>query len=167
MAQVAKAAGVSSALLHYHFDTKQRLLAAAASVLLEERLRRWATATASGGGIQALDRLWSVLEERSRDGSELAFAEFVAAAAHNSDFARRVSRAAAAERRHWKTWLPGMLRDIGAEPPLGSDELASLLQLLVDSLAGQLARGGDPAAGRATYDAFWLLIVSARQRGRT
>ena len=60
---VARRAGVSSALVHYHFATKQRLLAAAAERLLERRTAERLGALGGGAGLGALDRLWQATQD--------------------------------------------------------------------------------------------------------
>src|SRR3990170_5147551 len=95
---VARRAGVSSALVHYHFATKQRLLAAAAERLLERRTAERLGALGSGAGLVALDRLWQGAQRPAADGAERATLDLIALAGENADVGRLVAHGRQRER---------------------------------------------------------------------
>lgn len=167
MARVADSAGVSTALLHYHYETRQRLLVAAANVLLETRQRARAVAAREHQGLAALDAIWQALVAAARDGTERARVELNSIAASDGELASRLATARSEERAMWLAAVPTLLRDLGAAPALSSEELAALVHTTVDALGTQLALGEDAVSARATFDAFWLLLVSAQGRERS
>jgi AcrR family transcriptional regulator len=63
---VARALGVSKALVHYHFDSKEKLLAATFAYAALRDLDSLAQAQSSGG--TALERLWAVLDVYAPSG---------------------------------------------------------------------------------------------------
>src|SRR3954463_15978590 len=67
---VAERAQVSTALIHYHFDTKARLLVAAAERIAVQRATRRTTALALGTGLDSLDALWEQLVAGVVEGIE-------------------------------------------------------------------------------------------------
>ena len=62
VAGIAERCGVSSALLHYHFATKDKLLREAASRLVAARAER-RERSMRGRDLAALDELWQQTEE--------------------------------------------------------------------------------------------------------
>src|SRR5258708_16572938 len=73
---VARRAAVSTALVYYHFDTKDRLILAAAARIVPERSQRRVGAL-ERSGLDALDVLWGVLEREVADGGERAYRELL------------------------------------------------------------------------------------------
>lgn len=88
--EIAEMSGVTKALIHYHFKSKEDLLA---SILDRYYERLWATLTESieGGGCN-LDRLKRLID---------AYVDFLA---ENSNFARTVQREASGGRNLERVW---------------------------------------------------------------
>lgn len=162
---VARRAGVSSALVHYHFATKQRLLAAAAERLLERRTAERLGALGSGAGLVALDRLWQATQDSAADGAERATLDLVALAGENADVGRLVAHGRQRERAALRERLPALLAELGATP-VAVDETAEVVATFLDGIGLSLAAGADAAVVRSAFDAFWLALIAAGQSGR-
>lgn len=161
VADVAHRAGISSALVHYHFSTKSLLIEAAGERLAARRAEVRLTALTGARGLAALDALWIALESGSASGAERACGDL--ALLQRSDRAVRASLAAqrAAEQRRLAGRLGDLLGELGASAAIPADEAATLVLLFLDGAALALAGGADPADVRAAYDAFWLVLVKA------
>jgi AcrR family transcriptional regulator len=162
---VARRAGVSSALVHYHFATKQRLLAAAAERLLERRTAERLGALGSGAGLVALDRLWQAAQRSAADGAERATLDLVALAGENADVGRLVAHGRQRERTALRERLPALFAELGAMP-VAVDETAEVVATFLDGIGLTLAAGADAAVVRSAFDAFWLALIAAGQSGR-
>lgn len=160
---VARRAGVSGALVHYHFDTKDRLILAAAARIAPERARQRLDALARRGGLDALDVLWGVLERQIANGSERAYRELLLHAADDRRIAALLSEQRASELAAIAVRTPALLDELGAVPTVGAEEFALLLLSVLDGLLAALLSGGSAAQVRAAYDAFWLTTISAGQ----
>lgn len=163
---VAERAKVSTALVHYHFDTKARLLVAAAERVAARRHERRARALGSARGLAGVDALWEVVASNVSSGVERAFLELAlhsradVATAEAMTAQRRTHRAAMVDR------LPPLLRELGAVAAPATDELAAALDAQLDGLSLALLAGEDPAVVRTAYDAFWLSLLAAGQTRR-
>jgi AcrR family transcriptional regulator len=163
---VASRCGVSSALIHYHFDTKERLLVGAVARLLEARAVAVAGALRAGRGLAALDALWEVLAARIANGDERACVEGVSAAGHGPAFAEVVGRGRSRLAAAVAARITGLLEELGCRSDVPADELAETVVAVLDGLAlGGLA-GRPPEALRSAYDAFWLTLVAAAPPAR-
>jgi len=162
---VARRAGVSSGLVHYHFATKQRLLAAAAERLLERRTAERLGALGSGAGLVALDRLWQATQRSADDGAERATLDLVALAGENADVGRLVAHGRQRERTALRERLPALFAELGAMP-VAVDETAEVVATFIDGIGLTLAAGADAAVVRSAFDAFWLALIAAGQSGR-
>jgi AcrR family transcriptional regulator len=162
---VARRAGVSSALVHYHFATKQRLLTAAAERLIERRAAGRLEALAGGTALAALDRLWQAAERFADDGSERAMLELVALARENADVGRLVARRRDRVRAALRARLPSLMAGLGAMP-IAADEAAEVVATFLDGIGLALAAGNDAAVVRSAFEAFWLALIAAGQSER-
>lgn len=160
--RVASAAGVSAALVHYHFDTKQRLIVAGANRLSAGRVARRGLALGALTGLATLDLVWRAVEEEVRSGVERAWLELVVLAGRDRDVRAVVTAARAAERAALARHLPVLLDALGSAAPAAADDLAGTVAAALDGAAQSLLAGDDPALVRTAYDAFWLILVSAR-----
>jgi AcrR family transcriptional regulator len=164
---VAERAQVSTALIHYHFDTKARLLVAAAERIAVQRATRRTTALALGTGLDSLDALWEQLVAGVVEGIERAWLELVLWARTDADAAKALAAPGATARHAAVRRLPALLGELGATPRSASEELAAALEAELDGLTLALLAGQEPALVRTAYDAFWLtLIAAAPSRGR-
>lgn len=161
IATIAERAGVSTALIHYHFDTKARLLVASAERIAGKRAHRRSGALSSGTGLGSLDALWSELQDGVRNGSERAWLELVLWARHDPDVAKALAAPQAGARDGIIRRVPSLLRELGAAAPSSSEELAASLDAQLDGLTVALLEGQDPDIVRTAYDAFWLTLIAA------
>jgi AcrR family transcriptional regulator len=167
VARVAKAAGVSSALVHYHFATKSDLLEAVA----QETARALSDDVAASlaeerHGLAAIDELWRRLSRAVDQGLErvrleLALGKAGLRGVAGPVVAARRERSAALERR-----LPSLFRELGIEAPMSAEEAAAALDALLDGAALALVSGAPRARVRSAWDAFWLALLAAGQRER-
>ena len=161
VARVAKEARVSSALVHYHFATKQRLLAAAAGALATRRAERRVAALASARGMSSLDDLWGSLDPL--DSVERAAPDLTLLARQDRGVASAVRRARQEEQARIAAVLPAVLESLGARVPIPPEELAATVRMFLDGAAAALVAGDPPEDVRASYDAFWLALVALGQ----
>ena len=159
VAAVARTARVSTALVHYHFATKRRLLQAAAAALARRRADARVAALVGATGLAGLDALWSILgasaERTATDLVLLGRQDHVARVALLAERRREQTRVAAA--------LPRSLAGLGARPGIPPEDLAGTVCTFLDGAAAALAAGAPAAEVRASYDAFWLSLVALGQ----
>lgn len=160
---VAGRAGISSALVHYHFDTKHRLIVAAVRSITARRSAARASALAAGPGLATLDALWSVVVAEVADGRARAYLELVALARSEAAIAEALADQRQVERRLLTERLPDLLAELGARSSTGGDELAAALETLLDGAALALLGGTPSRVVRAAYDSIWLVLIAAGQ----
>lgn len=159
---VAKAARVSTALVHYHFATKQRLLAGAAERLAIARtVRRMAPLRSAG--LAALDALWDALSAEVESGAERAWHGIVHLGLGDAAVQGSVERQRAADAAQLAAQLPALLQSLGATGRM-PEEIGAVVASLLDGLALQLLGGAKASAVRSAYDAFWLVLIASVQR---
>lgn len=163
IADVGRRAGVSSALVHYHFNTKQELLAAASERLAARRSEVRAVALSSTSGLAALDAVWAALATGPGSAAERAWLDLTLLARSDSAVRGTLAVKRRAERASIATTLPRLFRDLGAVPTASWDETAATILLFLDGVALALAEGFPEDEVRAAYDAFWLGLVAAGQ----
>ncbi len=158
---VAERAGVSTALVHYHFDTKAHLVVASAERIAEVRTLRRGSALDAAGGLAALDELWRALVAGIDDGVERAWLELVLHARADAEVAAVLATPRSAVRDAMARRLPLLMRELGATLPASAEEMAASLEAQLDGLALALLGGQDAAVVRSAYDAFWLTLLAA------
>ena len=164
---IAERAQVSTALIHYHFDTKARLLVAAAERIAAQRAARRTTALNTGEGLGSLDALWEQLVAGVVEGIERAWLELVLFSRSDADVAKALAMPGASARHAAMRRLPSLFGELGAAPRAASEELAAALEAELDGLTMSLLAGQEPALVRTAYDAFWLTLIAASPgRGR-
>ena len=164
---IAERAQVSTALIHYHFDTKARLLVASAERIAARRAGQRSDALSVRAGLDSLDELWSRLVLGVTQGSERAWLELVLFAHHDRDVAAALAAPQAGTREAIVRRLPSLLRELGATSPVSGDELAAALDAQLDGLTVALLERQDPASVRTAYDAFWLTLIAAAPNRRS
>jgi len=163
VARVARAARSSSALVHYHFATKQRLLLAAAERLAERRTQLRLARIAAARGLAALDAFWDGLVGGSARDVELAWHDLLLLAREDRDVAGILRRERERESAACAAALPRLLADLGARPRIPPEDLASLFVTFADGLACAVAMGANVADLKGAYDAFCLALVALGQ----
>lgn len=166
-AVVSRRAGVSTALLHYHFDTKQQLIVAVAQEVARQRLERRRQAWETGsGGLARLDAVWQVLVTEHAAALDRVVAALRDEGRHEAAVAAPLVATAREELRLLRAHLPALLGELGGSIVLRPEEAVALGATVLDGLEARLAAGADAAELRATYDAFWLVLLAARPAAR-
>ncbi len=164
IARIADRCGVSSALVHYHFSTKDKLLRAAAGRLATARTEvRQASVRAPG--IAALDGLWQQIEESVAKRTEQAWHDVLLLAREDRAVAVEVERTRDAEWRALARRLPGLFTELGSTPPASEEEIALAILVFADGIALGMAAGAPRDALKSAYGAFWLALIAAGQSG--
>jgi AcrR family transcriptional regulator len=157
MQDVANAAGVSKALIHYHYRDKDSLLEQVATWATEQILERERAALDGATASTAVDALWRWLDEELEGGHLRLLLELgqcrvprVRVVVHESLRARR--EAATDTIRH----LFGLLE---LRPRVPAELLAGVVVAFIDGLASH-PRSEDDSDTRVTFDVFWLSLLS-------
>jgi len=148
--RVAREAGCAKGLVHYHFKSRDLLLAAVAAELGRARMQQRLAALAMRG-TAALDELWATMLAHADDGTASAWlqlglrpgAAVRTALEPPAEFVTAVGRASGAAMEM---------------PPL-TDETARTLLLVLDGLEAALVRGAPRADVRNAYDRVWLALL--------
>lgn len=162
---VAQAAGISTALVHYHYDSKLGLLRAAAARLADARIGR-RTAPLAGRGLDAIDALRLALESEAGSGAERAWQDLLYLGRSDAAIGVTLRRYREAEARALASRLPPLLRSLGSAPAVAPEQLAGAVGAALDGFALALATGVPKDTVRSAYDAFWLVVIGAGQTGR-
>lgn len=163
--RVAALSGVSSALVHYHFATKEKLLHAAARRVAHTHTAARAAAFEVRGGLATLDAVWRAVETGVASGAERAWQDLVLRARADAVVAAEVAAQRAEESRGLAGRLPSLLVELGSAPPGPVDELAAAVITFLDGAALALASGERPDAIKSAFDALWLALIAAGQTG--
>jgi len=154
--RIAEEAGVTTAALHYHFDTKEDLLGAFLDHLLDRTQSRFEERITEDGTAGPVERLATFLDEifaphtgEDADGAETALLEIKAQAPYDASFRRKLEA--------HDEYMRGVLRDCIAEGiEAGSvretdpDAAARFMTTVINGAhVRQVALGEDPALARA------------------
>jgi AcrR family transcriptional regulator len=156
MAAIAEEAGVSKALLHYHYHDRATLLAEIAERIGVDVVERERAAVDESGGTGGLDALWRWLEDELRRGELAALATL---SLTRLGKVRNATRNAATERRRSAaTTIGHLFTELDLTPRIPPALLAEAAVAFVDGLALDVANGAtrDP---RVSYDIFWLAVL--------
>lgn len=155
MAAIAAAAGVSKALLHYHYSDRARLLAEAVTQLGERLARRERNALDGADGSRAVDALWRWMERELARGDLRALLELSLVRdplVHEAAAAVAEARRTAAART-----TADVMRRLGLAPRVPAEMLGETSVAFVDGLAlGAVIAATDP---RVAFDVFWLAML--------
>jgi AcrR family transcriptional regulator len=165
VAAVAGRAGISSALVHYHYDSKQGLLRAATERLAAARLERRAGPLA-GSGLDAIDALRLALEAEAATGGERAWHDLLHLGRADPPLLATLDRYRERERHVLAERLPALLASLGSAPAVAPEQLAVVVQAALDGFGLAWATGVRREAVRSAYDAFWLVVIRAGQSAR-
>ncbi|MES3035065.1 MAG: TetR/AcrR family transcriptional regulator [Gemmatimonadota bacterium] len=154
---VAEAAGVSKALIHYHFHDKGELLARLVEWLRAGLVARQSTALSGVSGSAALDALWQWLSDELERGDLRALLDLSLVQGEAVQAAVRIT---AAERRDAATLVITQLFDaLGLKPRVPSALIGHAFVAFVDGLA--LDGVVEPERNaRISFDVFWLAMLS-------
>jgi AcrR family transcriptional regulator len=169
LTDVAAEAGVSKALIHYHFRDKDTLLARVVDFLVAAMLARERAALApftTQPSPLAVDALWGWLEEELHRGTIRILLELDA---HPGSAVRAAARRAAARRRQAAAeTIERLFTILELRARVAVPLLANVAVAFMDGLALDVVRGSAPAAAaeaetrapRVAFDVFWLAMLS-------
>jgi AcrR family transcriptional regulator len=156
MAAIALEAGVSKALLHYHYHDRSRLLAEIVERIGTQTIERERTAIDESDRMGGLDALWHWLEEELRRGELAALAEL---ALVREAPVRRATRATASSRRlSAARTIERLFAELDLTPRVPAPLMADAAVAFVDGLALDVANGS-AREPRVSYDIFWLALL--------
>lgn len=169
LADVAAEAGVSKALIHYHFTDKDTLLARVIDHLAAGLVERERAALAPGA-VQhsplATDALWHWLDGELQRGSLRVFLEL--GRCEGEAVQRAAQRAAARRREQTAITVERLFSLLELRPRVPLPLLASVVLTFCDGLAlgtpadGEIHPVERPAAppARVAFDVFWLAMLN-------
>lgn len=156
MAAIALEAGVSKALLHYHYHDRSTLLAEIVEKIGMRTIERERTAIDESGGMGGLDAVWQWLEEELRRGELTALTEL---ALVREAPVRRATRAAASDRRRSAAHtIERLFTELDLTPRVPAPLMADAAVAFIDGLALDVANGS-AREPRVSYDIFWLALL--------
>ena len=154
---VADQAGVSKALIHYHFKDRDALLARLVDWLTLDLLEREEAALADARATTALDTLWQLLESDIRSGRLRALVEL---GHERGELVREaVIRSRDARRRQTSLTIERIFGALALRPRVPTPLIADVTLAFMDGLAVDAAVTPD-ANHRLFYDVFWLSVLS-------
>lgn len=160
VADVGKRSRVSTALVHYHFATKERLLGAACERLAARRAAARSGALRTARGLDALDALWAAVATGVGAEVERAWRDVGLLARRDPAVRTTLASRRREEMDALTATIPRLLADLGASIPLPADEVAAAVLVFLDGVALALDSGAPVTEVRAAYDAFWLVLVA-------
>jgi AcrR family transcriptional regulator len=155
MATIAAAAGVSKALLHYHYSDRARLLAEVVTQIGARLADRERAALEGADGSRAVDALWRWTERELASGELCVLLEL---SLSREPLVREAATAVAASRR---SAAGRMIADLMARLGLAPRVPAALLGEAWLTFTDGLAMGGTMSATdpRVAFDVFWLAML--------
>lgn len=156
MAAIALEAGVSKALLHYHYHDRATLLAEIVERIGARAIERERSAIDESDGMGGLDALWHWLEGELRRGELAALAEL---ALVREGAVRQATRSTASERRRSATHtIERLFAELDLTPRVPAPLMADAAVTFIDGLALGVANGSTREA-RVSHDIFWLALL--------
>ena len=156
MAAIAMEAGVSKALLHYHYHDRSRLLAEIVERIGMRTIERDRVAIDESDSMGGLDALWQWLEGELHRGELAALAELALA---REAPVRRATRATATERRRSAArTIERLFTELDLTPRVPAPLMADAAVAFIDGLALDVANGS-AREPRVSYDIFWLALL--------
>lgn len=155
MAAIAAAAGVSKALLHYHYSDRARLLAEVVAQLGERLAARERSALDEADGSKVVDALWHWLERELAQGELRVLLEL---SLIREPLVQDAARAVASSRRRLATRTTAeVMGRLGLVPRVPAELLGEANAAFVDGLAvGGIVSAAEP---RVAFDVFWLAML--------
>jgi AcrR family transcriptional regulator len=153
---VAEAAGVSKALIHYHFHDKGELLARLVEWLRAGLVARQVTALTGVSGSTALDALWQWLSDELDRGDLRALIDL--SLVQGASVQSAVAATAAARREAAATVATELFERLGLSPRVPAPLIADAFIAFVDGLALDRVVAPERNA-RVSFDVFWLAML--------
>ena len=156
MAAIALEAGVSKALLHYHYHDRATLLAEIVERIGVRTIERERAAIDARGGIGGLDALWQWLDGELRRGELAALAELTRV---REGAVRSATRTVANDRRQRAArTIERLFAELDLTPRVPAPLMADAAVAFIDGLALDVANGS-AREPRVSYDVFWLALL--------
>jgi AcrR family transcriptional regulator len=164
MAEIAAAAGVSKALLHYHHTDRAHLLADVVSRLAQRIVDREEMAMEGpadgsrarpGATASPVDALWSWVDAELRRGELRALLEL--ATVRDEPVRRAWDEAATERRRSAARTVELVFERLGLTPRMPITLLGDTSAAFMDGLALDMGSARDSRTG---FDLFWLALLS-------
>jgi AcrR family transcriptional regulator len=157
MGDVGASAGVSKALVHYHFHDKDSLLEALVEEVGAAVLQRARESMVKEPTTHALDQHWTWIERELRVGD---IRILVSLAEYDSDRVRLASRRVSDQRRELAIEHTALVFSrLGLNPRVPSELIADTLLAFVDGLA--VASALNPQRNpRPAFDVLWLALLT-------
>ena len=155
MAAIAAAAGVSKALLHYHYSDRARLLAEVVTQLGARLAERERVALDGADGSRAVDALWRWTGREVASGELCVLLEL---SLSREPLVREAAMAVAASRRSAASrMIEDLMARLGLVPRVPAELLGQAWLAFMDGLAmGGMMSATDP---RVAFDVFWLAML--------
>lgn len=156
MAAIALEAGVSKALLHYHYHDRATLLAEIVERIGSRLISRERAAMDHSIEASGLDALWRWLDGELRRGE---LASFVELALVREGAVRNATRAVAMHRRRSAArTIERLFAQLDLTPRVPAPLMADASVAFTDGMALDAANGSlrDP---RVSFDIFWLALL--------
>ena len=157
MQAVADGAGVSKALIHYHFRDRDELLARLADWLTVELVRGEEVALDGAAPAEGLDALWGWLDDALRSGRLRALVEL--GLERGEPVRQAVRRSREARRAQATLTIERLFAAMGLQPRLPPPLVADVTVAFLEGLAGEVALEPD-ANRRLRFDVYWLSVLN-------
>ena len=157
MGDVAARAGVSKALVHYHFTDKDSLVSALVEEVGRGIVDRERAAVTAGDAGHALDAYWQWLEAELHAGDAQIL---TALSEYDSERVRTLSRRIAADRRTVAVdHVTHVFESLSLSPRVPAALIAETVVAFIDGLAMTYAL--DPTRDpRPAFDVLWLALIT-------
>ncbi|MCB9676902.1 MAG: TetR/AcrR family transcriptional regulator [Alphaproteobacteria bacterium] len=149
MSAVARAAGVSKGLLHYHFDSKEHLLIEAQRATFRQIHERFEERYRAGmigldGATEVLDNLWEAIREMRSWAPFMV--EILALGAHRGPFRAYLDEFVAESTQLLQTGIEAVFSDQHDDLAIPPERLARLVRTSMFGLIVELAYAKDDEA---------------------
>lgn len=155
---VARRAGCAKGLIHYHYRTKDAVLAAAAAEIWTLRAAAWQQALAHRDPSTAIQAAWKLIVDETASGVHRAALQL---ATRHDDLIGRTARTAAAEfRRTVAAATEALVERMGRTLSVPADEAGGLLVSTINGLGLELEMDVDSDRVGAVWAAFWVGLLA-------
>ena len=155
---VAEDAACAKGLVHYHYKTKDQLVAAAADSLLSDYEAKWAAALRTGSPDEAISKTWALVVAEARDGTPHAWASLKSYGQNMTGQTVKIIV------DRLSVTLSSGIRDLldrnGFSLTISTDEVGRLAAAAVQGFEFQLAAGVAPETLEGSYAALWVGILA-------
>ena len=154
---VAKSAKCAKGLIHYHYKTKDALLAGAAAAIWTRRTEEWTRTLARPSPADAIDAAWTLITDEAASGAHRAAVQL----ASRHDLIGQTARKAAAQfRASVAAATASLVERMGRTLTVPADEAGELLVSTVNGLGLELDMGVEQDRVNAAWAAFWIGLLA-------